>query len=188
MKGCKKLLACGLLVCLFLGGCAGNQDAEPTTAPATTTAPTTTAAPATSETSVPETTTQPATIVFAGEVHTIPEKSGDMIFTDDASNKFIRAVSQKYGVDASLLVCIYADPADDNNYVWQFNGQKDADGKLIRNADTLQYVYPISADCKSIARAGGLTGNDGVNAAGGFLLMQTAKRLMIPKYQDQLNA
>ena len=189
MKGCKKLLVCGLLVCLLFSGC-GAQDTESTTAPATTVPATTTAPAATTTTTAPapETTTQAATIVFGGEVYTVPEKSGDMLFTDDPSNKFIRAVTDKYGVDASLLACIYKNPASDSNFVWQFNGQKDADGKPVRTPDTLKYVYLLSADCTSIVRAGGFTGNDGVNIASGVLMMQTAKRLMIPEFQDQLNA
>lgn len=190
MKGCKKLLVSGLLVCLLFSGCGAKEEVPTTTAPQTTTAPITTAAPTTTTTTTapaPET-TQAATIVFGGEVYTVPEKSGDMLFTDDPSNKFIRAVTDKYGVDASLLACIYKNPASDSNFVWQFNGQKDADGKPVRTPDTLKYVYLLSADCTSIVRAGGFTGNDGVNIASGVLMMQTAKRLMIPEFQDQLNA
>lgn len=191
MKGCKILLACGLLVCLLLGGCGAKEEAPTTTAPETTTAPITTAAPTTTTTTTtapaPET-TQPATIVFGDEVYTIPEKSGDMLFTDDANNKFIRAVADKYGVDTSLLACIYKNPSSDSNFVWQFNGQTDANGKPIRNTSTLKYIYSISADCNTIARTGGLTGNDGMSIAAGVLLMQTTKQLMIPEFQDQLDA
>lgn len=190
LKGCKILLACGLLVCLLLGGCGAKEEVPTTTAPQTTTAPITTAAPTTTTTTTapaPET-TQPATIVFSDEVYTVPEKSGDMLFTDDPNNKFIQAVVSKYGVDASLLACIYKNPSSDSNFVWQFNGQTDTNGKPIRNASTLKYVYSISADCNTIARTGGLTGNDGMSLAAGVLLMQTTKQLMIPEFQDQLNA
>lgn len=199
MKHYKFLILVCLLISILFGGCGGKQEDETQTTPSQADVTLTSATAASTEpateaaTTVPaETaeaeTTQPATIVVGGEVHTIPEKDGDMIFTDDANNKFIRAVAEKYGVDTNLLACIYANPSDDNNFVWQFSGETDANGKLSRTADTLIYIYLLSADCKTISRTGGLTGNDGISAPSGYLLMQTTKRLMIPEFQDQLNA
>lgn len=184
-----------LLLCLLFAGCSKTAPEPATTAPV---ASTETAVPSEPQTKAPqttsqattasETTTQSNTFSAGGQTYTIPEKSGDMIFTDDANNKFIRAVVDKYGVDAKLLAGIYANPASDTNFVWQFNGQTDSSGKLIRTPDTLKYVYIITADCKTVVRAGGLVGNDGMSAAGGYLVMQTAKKMIIPEFQDQLNA
>lgn len=196
MKSYKIFGLLALLLCLLFAGCS-KDTAEPVT---TTPPAASTQAPAPSETQTqapqttaeaskaPEPTTQSSTFTAGGQTYTVPEKSGDMIFTDDANNKFIRAVVDKYGVDAKLLAGIYANPASDSNFIWQFNGKTDANGKLIRNPDTLKYVYIITADCKTVARAGGLVGNDGMSAASGYLMMQTAKKMMIPQVQDKLDA
>lgn len=196
MKSCKIFGLLALVLCLLFAGCSKDTaEPETTTPPAvssevpTSSETQTQATQAFSETTkAPETTTQSNTFTAGGQTYTVPEKSGDMLFTDDSENKFICAVAEKYGVDAKLLACIYASPSSDNNFVWQFNGKTDSSGKLVRNPDTLKYVYIISADCNTIARTGGLSGNDGMSLAAGVLLMQTTKQLMIPEFQDQLNA
>ncbi len=111
---------------------------------------------------------------------TIPDKKADMFYTDDANNKFIQAVAQKYNVSADGLACIYSVPSDDTNQVWQFSSNE-------RNPDTLKYVYLVSADCKTICRAGGVTGNDGMDMTMGILTFQVAKQQIIPLFQEELN-
>lgn len=118
----------------------------------------------------------------------VPDKTGDMIFTDDAENKFIAAVSSKYNIDSSLLACIYTTAGNDVNYVWQFDGTKDSNGKLIRNTDTLKYVYGVSQDCKTIKRTAGLSGNIGYSAGDGIVTYEATKQLIMPKFEEQLNS
>ncbi len=181
------------LVCIliFLFCACTNTAEEPTspsaagqsTVPETTAALQTTAAPPaqTESPSQPEE-TEPSTDALLS----LPDKSGNMIFSDDPSNRYIQAVVQKYGTDAALLAAIYTEPAADTNMVWEFDGTVNADGKLIRNADTLKYVYTVTADCSGITRAGGLRNNDGISAAGGYFLMQSTKQLILPEYREQL--
>lgn len=117
---------------------------------------------------------------------TVPEKKGDMVFTEDANDPFIQAIVQKYKVDPARLAGIYAVPAGDNNYFWEFNGTTDADGKLVRNEKTLKYVYTVTADKTEICRTGGFTGNDGLGMAQGYLVFETNKQMILPEFETQL--
>lgn len=119
---------------------------------------------------------------------TMPQEDYTTLFTDDPSNKFITAVAEKYSLDTSLLAAVYTDPVSDSNQVWQFSGRTDSSGKLLRNADTLKYVYSVSADCSKIKRTGGLTGNDGYNAVSGYVVFTTTKQMLLPEFEAELNA
>ncbi len=117
---------------------------------------------------------------------TIPEKKGDMVFTEDANDPFIQAIVQKYKVDPARLAGVYMVPASDSNYFWEFNGTTDADGKLVRNEKTLKYVYTVTADKTEICRTGGFTGNDGLGMAQGYLVFETNKQMILPEFETQL--
>ncbi|MGN0571562.1 MAG: hypothetical protein ACI4K9_05230 [Candidatus Fimenecus sp.] len=121
------------------------------------------------------------------ETPTLPPSNGTMQFTDSADNRFIKAVHAQYNVDTDLLVAIYKEPADDSNCVWQFNGAKTAEGKIIRSADTLQYVYVISADTNTICRTDGKDDNIGMTAKEGYFTFKTTKNIIMPRFSDQLN-
>ncbi|MDO4154956.1 MAG: hypothetical protein Q4E21_08935 [Clostridia bacterium] len=190
----KRILPLVLLLVLLLSGCGAKtaDDATQTSAaPETTTQSNETTLPAaTAATTQEKTTAPPAKESPAPETtaaFTMPEKTGDMVFTDDADNKFIKAVVQKYGSDPARLACIYVVPEGDSNHVFEFNGKTDQNGKLIRNESTLKYVYTLNADCSEITRAGGATGNDGLNAAQGLVVMQLTKKLILPEFEEELN-
>lgn len=187
------LLASMLILVLF--GC-GKKETDPTTTESPTvtdtavtqTEPTVAASAADAQ---KETTKSVATTAVPSETtaaFTMPEKTGDMYFTDDADNKFIQAVVQKYGSDPARLACIYVVPEGDSNHVFEFNGRTDSNGKLIRNKSTLKYVYTLNANCSEITRAGGATGNDGLTAAQGLVIMQLTKELILPKFEEELNS
>ena len=55
-------------------------------------------------------------------------KNGDNILSDHHNNKYIKLVSEKFGVDKELLVAIYSTPDTGNNFVLEFDGKKDKDG------------------------------------------------------------
>lgn len=176
---------CVLAVCVLLF-CLCSCGAEKTDDPSTTAPPS-----ATSETlppsTAPESTAPQASATAPAESTTAaPQKKGDMIFTEDANDPFIQAIVQKYNVDPARLAGIYMSPASDSNYFWEFDGTTDGNGKLVRNADTLKYVYTATADRSEICRAGGFTGNDGLTAAQGYLVFETNKQLMLPKFEAQL--
>ncbi len=72
-----------------------------------------------------------------------------MAFSDDVNNRYISAISSKYGVDAKTLVALYTVPENDSNIVLQFDGTQNADGSLIRNKDTLIAIYSIDKSLNS---------------------------------------
>ena len=114
------------------------------------------------------------------------EKVGDMVFTNSADNKFISAISSKYNISCDLLACLYTSTNEDRNYVWQFKDSRDDSGRVIKTADTLQYVYIVSQDCTTIKRTGGFTGNTNISAAEGYIVFQAAKKMQIPQHQQEL--
>lgn len=184
----KKVLNQGLLclgICILLL-CLCSCRSEKTDVPSSTAAPVTTEA--LPNTTAPESTApQTAALTTPTESTTAaPQKKGDMIFTEDANDPFIQAIVQKYNVDPARLAGIYMSPASDSNYFWEFDGTTDGNGKLVRNADTLKYVYTVTADRSEICRAGGFTGNDGLTAAQGYAVFETNKQLMLPKFEDRL--
>lgn len=77
------------------------------------------------------------------------EKTGEMAFSDDKNNRYIDAVSQKYGVDSENLVALYTVPENDSNLVLEFDGSKNADGTPIRNKNTLIAIYSIDKSLNS---------------------------------------
>ena len=77
------------------------------------------------------------------------EKTGEMAFSDDASNRYIEAISQKYSVDTATLVALYTVPENDSNIVLEFDGTKNSDGTLVRNKDTLIAIYSIDRQLNS---------------------------------------
>ena len=186
-------LLAGMLTFLLFGCGAKETDAATTEPPATTetsVAETAATVPAAVTGAQNETTKSAATTAPVAEttaLFTMPEKTGDMYFTDDENNKFIQAVVQKYGADPTRLACIYVVPEGDSNHVFEFNGKTDQNGKLIRNESTLKYVYTLNADCSVITRAGGATGNDGLTAAQGMVTMELTKKLILPKFEEELN-
>ena len=81
------------------------------------------------------------------------KKNEKMVFSSDPSNPFIQAVVGKYGVSADRLVAYYANSMTTNgNLVFEFDGSKDANGKAVRNKDTLKNIYTVSQPPELIAK------------------------------------
>ncbi|MGN0520687.1 MAG: hypothetical protein ACI4LB_08095 [Candidatus Fimenecus sp.] len=186
----KRIFSLVLLFAVLLSGCGAKPNAQETTtiAPQTTVQSDVTSTPDITAGQTETTTTAPTSTALETSVpFSMPEKKGEMAFTDDPNDKFIQAIVQKYGSDPARLACIYAVPEADNNHVFEFNGKTDANGKLIRNEDTLKYVYTLNADCSTITRAAGFTGNDGLSAAQGYAIFEVTKKLVLPEFEEELN-
>lgn len=112
---------------------------------------------------------------------------GDSQLDFDTENKFVDAVVAKYGIDREGLITAYSVKGRDSNYVWQFNGAETKNGKLIRNADTLKYVYYVNADCSKVSRTGGYTGNDGCSLKDGLTVFLLTQKVLIPNLQEQID-
>lgn len=115
----------------------------------------------------------------------VPEYGNSQLdFNTD--NKFVDAVVAKYGIDREGLITAYSIKGRDNNYVWQFDGSRDENGKPIRNADTLKYVYYVNADCSAVSRTGGYSGNDGCSLKDGLTVFLLTQKVIIPNLQEQI--
>ena len=77
------------------------------------------------------------------------EKTGEMAFSDQPDNRYISAITSKYGVDAKKLVALYTVPENDSNIVLEFDGSEHADGSLVRNKSTLVAIYSIDKELNS---------------------------------------
>lgn len=77
------------------------------------------------------------------------EKTGEMAFSDQPDNRYISAITSKYGVDAKKLVALYTVPENDSNIVLEFDGTENSDGSLVRNKSTLVAIYSIDKELNS---------------------------------------
>ncbi len=111
-------------------------------------------------------------------------KNGDNILSDHHNNKYIKLVSEKFGVDKDLLVAIYSTPDTGNNFVLEFDGKKDKDGNVIKSPDTLKKVYQIDKDKNISVATGKTTGNIGVSYAEGTLCFNMIQNIVMPQYPE----
>lgn len=114
------------------------------------------------------------------------EKTGEMAFSDSADNKYIKAVTNKYGVEAKTLAVLYTVPDNDGNIVLQFDGSTDADGKLIRNESTLIAIYSVDKNLNSKRASEDRSLNEYSYGEMKVMFISTTKYIM-PEFQDQLN-
>lgn len=184
-----KIIFCLSLLILVFCAC-GKKDTASTTENSTP-------VPTTESTTQPESTiadtskatvknTKPAT--NAPETTTRAAKYGDSALSTDTDNKFVKAVVDKYGIETEGLVTTYSTIGGNGNYVFQFDGSRDSNGNLIRTGSTLKYVYSVSADCSTVCRTGGYSGNDGLSFKDGLTIFLLAQKVLIPQFEDQLNA
>ena len=112
------------------------------------------------------------------------EKTGDNILSDSPDNEYIKFISEKKKIDPSVLVAIYAVPDNGNNFVLEFDGNKDSNGKIIKSPDTLIKIYQIDKNKKiKTATVNGI-GNSGVGYAEGKLVFYMVTNIVMPQYPD----
>ena len=114
------------------------------------------------------------------------QKTGEMAFSDDASNKYMKAVVDKYGVDSTRLAAIYTVPDNNGNLVFEFDGSTDENGKLIRNESTLIAIYSVDKElnCKRASEDSSL--NEYSYGEMKVMFITTKKHIM-PEFQEELN-
>lgn len=114
------------------------------------------------------------------------EKTGEMLFSDSADNKYIKAVTNKYGVDAKTLAVLYTVPDNDGNIVLQFDGSTDENGKLIRNENTLIAIYSVDKNLNSKRASENSSLNEYSYGEMKVMFISTTKYIM-PEFQEELN-
>ena len=100
----------------------------------------------------------------------------------DPAHPFIRAVSEKRGLNVNVLATVYAVPESGQNYVFEF---KDASS---RTADDLRRVYLLSADgaIKSVAAADNAERENVSPTENWFCMNVLVKKMIFPEIQDLL--
>ena len=114
------------------------------------------------------------------------QKTGEMAFSDSADNKYIKAIVNKYGVNAKNLVALYTVPDNDGNIVLEFDGTTDSNGKLIRNKDTLISIYSIDKNLNSKRASEKLSLNEYSYGEMKVMFISTTKYIM-PEFEAELN-
>ncbi len=110
--------------------------------------------------------------------------NGENILSDHFENKYIKKISQDYGVDSDLLVAIYSEPDTGNNFVLEFSGKTDSSGNFIKSPDTLNKVYLIDKSGGVKIATGKDTGNVGVSYAEGLVSISMIKTVVMEQYPD----
>lgn len=131
-----------------------------------------------------QTTTEETTEYNPLEEYEKLSKNGENQLSDHHNNKFIKIVSEKYGVDKELLVAIYSEPDTGNNFVLEFSGKRNDDGNVIKSPDTLVKVYSIDKKQNISVATGKVTGNVGVSYAEGMLCFNMIKVIVMPQYPE----
>ena len=114
------------------------------------------------------------------------KKTGEMAFSDNADNKYIKTIVNKYGVDSKNLVALYTVPDNDGNIVLEFDGSTDGNGKLIRNKDTLVSIYSIDKNLNSKRASEKLSLNEYSYGEMKVMFFSTTTYIM-PEFEAQLN-
>lgn len=203
MKKILPIIIClGILVSLCACGSsekdateAYNTTAPVTTETITTTQPNTTE-PTVEEQTIPATepisdtvsTTEPAprpTVTDAPTEETTLGKTGEMAFSNSPDNRYIKAVADKYSVNANNLVAIYTVPQNDSNMVLEFNGTKDSSGKLVRDSSTLVAIYTIDANLTS-KRASKDSSKNEYDYGEMYVMFLTVTTYIMPEFEDKL--
>ncbi len=156
-----------------------TQSTPSSTVADTTQAPTT-IIDITQQSPIPEPTNAPAT------TEKVYEKTGEMAFSDDANNKYIKTVVNKYGVNAENLVALYTVPDNNGNIVLEFDGSRNANGKLIRTTDTLISIYSVDKSLNSKRASENSSLNEYSYGEMKVMFISTTKYIM-PEFEAELN-
>lgn len=111
-------------------------------------------------------------------------KTGDMAFSDSSDNRYISSVATKYGLNSANLVVLYTVPENDSNIVLEFDGSKDASGKLIRTEKTLVAIYSIDRNLNSKCASKDSAKNEYPYGEMMVMFMTTTKYIM-PEFEGQ---
>ncbi len=145
--------------------------AEPQTAPPETEAP------------------APQTTAKEGVAAQFTSENGSLLVDTSPENKFTRIISDQFDISPDLLTAIYAIPDTGQNYVMEWNGKKDASGKLIRNAETIRrcYLIDINGRVTDIAAAD-YSECVGMNRIeNSFAMESLIKQMLIPQIEKAIN-
>lgn len=114
------------------------------------------------------------------------ERTGESVFSDDPSNKYIEAVASKYNIDTALLAAVYTIPDADGNIVMEFDGTTDDTGRILRNADTLIAIYTVDKSLNS-KRASNDKAKNEYSTIEAKTMFFSVTKYIIPKFENELS-
>lgn len=109
--------------------------------------------------------------------------NGENRLSDHYENEFIKLISNKYDIDAELLVAIYSVPDSGTNFVLQFDGTKRR-GEYVKSPDTLEKVYQIDLNKNIKVATGTATGNEGVSYPESVMCVAMIKTIVMEQYPN----
>lgn len=199
MKKVLLLIATVVMLCFVFSGCSENSDDESTTTTTTESYVESSTTEITTEkqtekqteqqnenkTSTTTTTkkSQSNPLISDEDMEKLENSNAEVFFTDNQNNKYIVAVSDKYGCKKENLVALVKVNAEfPSATVLEFSGKKDTNGELLMTYEELKYVYEINEEKNTIVKASknGLD-NDGVSFVEAKILITLTKEYFIPE-------
>lgn len=116
----------------------------------------------------------------------IENSDAEVFFTDNPDNKFIVAVSEKYGAKKENLVALVKVNAEfPSATVFEFSGKTDSNGELDMSYEEFKFLYEIDEEDNSIIKVSknGLK-NDGVSFVEAKVYIFLAKNYLIPELPE----
>lgn len=113
----------------------------------------------------------------------LENSNAEVFFTDNPENKYIVAISQKYGSKKENLVALIKVNAEFPSVtILEFSGKKDKNGELIMTYDEFKFIYEIDPKENTVFRASknGFN-NDGINFVEAKVYVLLAKQYLIPE-------
>lgn len=113
----------------------------------------------------------------------LENSNAETFFSDNPNNKYIVAVSEKYGVKKENLVALIKVNAEfPTANVLEFSGKTDENGELVMTYAELINVYNIDESNNSITKASkNLKNNDGLNYLEAKIIVTLVKEYFIPE-------
>ena len=200
MKKVLLLIVTVLIICFLFSGCSEKTDEQDTTTTtqsvieSSSTTETTTEKETEKQTEIKTdknvssttTTTQKShgnPLISDEDMEKLENSNAEVFFTDNQNNKYIVAVSDKYGCKKENLVALVKVNAEfPSATVLEFSGKKDANSELLMTYEELKYVHEINEEKNTIVKASknGLD-NDGVSFVEAKILITLTKEYFIPE-------
>lgn len=117
------------------------------------------------------------------DIDKLENSDAEVFFTDNPENKYIIAVSQKYGAKKENMVALIKVNGEFPTVtLFEFSGKKDKNGDLLMTYSELKFIYKIDQSNNTVLRVSksGIN-NDGVTLAEAKVYLFMAKTYLIPE-------
>ena len=129
---------------------------------------------------------QSNSLISDEDLEKIENSNAEVFFTDNPDNKYIVAISEKYGSKKENLVALIKVNAEFPTVtILEFSGKTDKNGELVMTYDEFKFIYEINEEDNTIIKASknGLN-NDGLSFVEAKVYVLLAKEYLIPELPD----